>query len=68
MEEALRVAEAVGALSGFVEAGRAFHVLKRITLEHRIQGAPGLGEAVRAVEEILLSNPLLPLVVPDLEG
>ncbi|MEB2836299.1 MAG: M28 family peptidase [Desulfurococcales archaeon] len=68
MEEALRVAEAVGALSGFVEAGRAFHVLKRITLEHRIQGAPGLGEAVRAVEEILLSNPLLPLEVRDHEA
>jgi aminopeptidase YwaD len=58
-----RLREALEALSGFVEAGRAFHVLKRVTLEHRVQGAPGLGEAARTVEELLLSNPLLPLDV-----
>jgi len=64
---ALRVSEAVSRLSPYVEANRAFHILKRITLEHRIQGSPGLREAVRAVEEILLSNPLLPLDVREHE-
>jgi len=66
--KAVDVAEASQALSSFVEAFRAYHVLKRVTLEHRIQGSPGLREAVRAVEEILLSNPLLPLEVREHEA
>jgi aminopeptidase YwaD len=64
---ALSVFESLSKLSSYVEAHRAYHVLKRITLEHRIQGSPGLREAIRAVEEILLSNPLLPLDVKEHE-
>ncbi len=65
--EAAAVRAAVEALSGFVEAYRAYHTLKRITLEHRVQGAPGLAEAAAAVEDTLLADPLLPIEVERLE-
>ena len=53
--EALRLIERVtGALGRYVSAGRAFRILKEITLYHRIQGSPGLVEAARRLEEIII--------------
>ena len=50
------IARAVTRLSRYVSPGRAFHVLKEITLYHRIQGSPELYEAVERVEEYIIDS------------
>ncbi len=53
--ESLRLVERVVAtLRRYVSPSRAFRVLKEITLFHRIQGSPGLVEAARRLEEVII--------------
>ncbi len=51
-----RARETVSVLSRYTSPRRAYNILKLVTMYHRIQGSPGLRDAVEAIEEYVLDH------------